>query len=680
MRAACSVLLTASQNFTHRPLHFSSLVMILRTKTTTSAKSKTLRHVPVPFPTTREDNIYILEKELGKKNVNIYSVMESYARVYSEGKIKQVALRNQLFPSIIKERARAEIEREDKEILSSTSLLAHFESVDSPGDDCYNAVMWSNILRGKYHEVFHLWKRRNLHAVNTPLQNGAPWDSDAVEVAIFTAYLAPKFTEFEQKEFKKSAEEKSEEKPRDKLQFEPADFAKVFKPSKQGPRFMTVKQILQGKALPRGLKEFVVEQAQLLESYYNLLDTDALIPRLKTHFNCGRTKHVDYIYSLIKSKELPSSVYACLISGYVEAGTPSKASSVWKDIIDLGITPDGTLWDALLDGAANLPDKTALEQTWTKMLKAGVEPTCITCTTMIKGWFACGEVNAALSLFQKMNDKSFHISPTSWTCNIVLSGLIKNKRIEQAMSMLESAEKVGNRWDIVAYNTVLQALLRKNRKDDITILLRRMAKNGMKPDIVTFTTVLTGLSHIPPDKESMKALFEGMYKAGIEPNIVTFGAVISKLVDDNQMFPAQQVLNHMIATNIRPNLIILTKMIEGYMTCGKTESALKLFKGVRELKIVPEHGTWHRLIDGFGKHGNIDEMMTYYNLMKASIPPNRFTYSYVLNHLVQSRKLGLAESVLKDMNTAGYVVDSAGLKAAVMRVMLAGARVQVRFS
>ncbi|ERM96974.1 hypothetical protein AMTR_s00074p00173610 [Amborella trichopoda] len=101
--------------------------------------------------------------------------------------------------------------------------------------------------------------------------------------------------------------------------------------------------------------------------------------------------------------------------------------------------------------------------------------------------------------------------PNVVTYSILLDGLCKGERTEEAMSLLEDMYHNGLTPNVVTYNTLMNTLFKRNKVEEALALHKEMGKIGCQPDVVTYRTLLDGLCKDERMDEAM-SLLEEIYR------------------------------------------------------------------------------------------------------------------------------------------------------------------------
>ncbi|KAK0129705.1 hypothetical protein ONS96_000266 [Cadophora gregata f. sp. sojae] len=343
-----------------------------------------------------------------------------------------------------------------------------------------------------------------------------------------------------------------------------------------------------------------------------------------------------------------------LILVYMGLRQPNRAIDVWNHMVNTGLTPTLRTWDSMMTGTINARDPRALEQVWTKMRMAQVEPDTICWATRVGGLLTCRRTDAGVAALDEMgriwieaarrkypsmeqselqlrNDVAGAVKPSIEVINAAIGALFKNNLAKAAYKILAWAGKFGIAPNVDTYNALLGALVREGRSQEAMALLQRMHKTGVQPDSYTFTTILDETfrsvdGHTPEEaKEIVQSVFTEMELAGLKPNVQIFGKIIRQLLPQEVVPPEElatvhAVIDIMHKQGVEPNSFIFTMLLEQYF--AQTPPDMDAVRNTIERASNTKGGTdgifWDRAIEGYARLNETGPAMRILGKVQAS--------------------------------------------------------------
>lgn len=367
-------------------------------------------------------------------------------------------------------------------------------------------------------------------------------------------------------------------------------------------------------------------------------------------------------------KALPESTYARFIFCFSESGRAQQAFDVWNDLLQAGITPSVQTWNMLLK-AASLSKGSSVAVTegiLTKMAEANVKPNADSYGTLIDVYFKAGLPSTAIDIFEKIQKGLFeNVSTNLKIFNVMLNGLLNSGNDALARKLLIEGIDIGFSPDVISFNTFIKTYIKQKRYDQVEKVLLLMDQYGVAPDIATYSNLLDNLYKSANAKKvdpsiHIEALLKDMNKNGIKSSTLTLTSLIDGLAKSGNPQAANDLFKLMRIKKIRPNIRTFTALINGEVLAGNLTQAVEYFKEMPAFGVSPVISTYNQIIHAFAERGEINDCLKYFYLASDSkkVNVNRYTYTFVLQAIYNSRKFSLANEVLAVMKKekASFIV------------------------
>ncbi|OVA13259.1 Pentatricopeptide repeat [Macleaya cordata] len=361
-------------------------------------------------------------------------------------------------------------------------------------------------------------------------------------------------------------------------------------------------------------------------------DTDPYVQNTTVHmYSCcaGGIEFARKVFDEM-SKSSPVS-WSAMIGGYVWVGRSTEAVGLFREMQVAGVRPDEITMVSILSACADLG---ALELgKWVQFYveKEGIPRTTELCNALIGMFAKCGDVDEAVRVFRKMNEKTI----VSWTSVIV--GLAMHGRGAEAVSFFDEMRRV-----------------------------------GMNPDDVVFIGLLSACSHAGLVEEGCRYFDLMVNEFAIVPKIEHYGCMVDMFSRAGLVKKALEFVQEM---PIEPNPVIWRTLINVCRSHGELELSESISK--RLIGDEPMHGSNYVLLSNiyakmfrWEKKTKIRKMMEKKGIRKVPgctmIELNSEIYEFVAGDRTHDRD----EEIYKMVDEMGREIKKAGYVPATSDVLL----------
>ncbi|XP_058103575.1 pentatricopeptide repeat-containing protein At2g13420, mitochondrial-like [Magnolia sinica] len=234
---------------------------------------------------------------------------------------------------------------------------------------------------------------------------------------------------------------------------------------------------------------------------------------------------------------------------------------------------------------------------------------------------------------------------------------------------VQAAERYGSLSNIVTYNVLLNGLCRKSSlhpetRFERTIqaaenLFEEMQRRGVEPDVTSYSIVLHVYSRAhKPDLSLWKLGL--MKESGISPTVATYTSVIKCLCSCGRLEDAEKLLDEMVGNDVCPSAATYNCFFKEYRGRKDADSALKLYRKVRELLIsepsILSINSYNILVGMFSKLDRMEIVRELWNDMKESgVGPDLDSYTLLIHRLCDKQKWREACQFFVEMIEKGFL-------------------------
>lgn len=362
---------------------------------------------------------------------------------------------------------------------------------------------------------------------------------------------------------------------------------------------------------------------------------------------------------------LMECVYRVFITAYLSFWRSQQgALVVWEDMVQDGIQPSASSWNALLRYGRS-HDRSALLVLWQRMIKVGIVPDVHCWTTRIHSQLTADMVAEGLDSLSQMVASG--TQPTTETINAVVDGLLKHDHFDEVQRVIQFAESIGVSADLVTYNTLMRGILRRGGNiQEVMHMLRVIQSRDLTPDVYTFTTALDGLftrprtfyryppdsPPDPPTEADILTIFNYMESIGIRANITTYTALVEGLLKTYNFTAVAAVREIMRLRGIAGNVEFYTVLLKDAMRRADLELVDKLWAEMWLRKVRRDHVIWTELLLGLAHLGTTVRLVSALKAMKEESRRKVITlkgYVSILRALERHGEVMVAKKIIEDV-------------------------------
>ncbi|XP_010526557.1 PREDICTED: pentatricopeptide repeat-containing protein At2g21090 [Tarenaya hassleriana] len=273
--------------------------------------------------------------------------------------------------------------------------------------------------------------------------------------------------------------------------------------------------------------------------------------------------------------------------------------------------------------------------------------------TMVIGYAHNGDLREALGFYRELRRSEIRCNEFSFAG--LLTACVKSRNLELTRQAHGQVLIAGLLTNVVLSCSIIDAYAKCGEMSDA----RRCFNHMPVKDIYVWTALVSGYAQLG-DVESAETLFHEMpeknpvswtaliaghvrqgsgYKAlelfgkmmalGMEPEQFTLSSCLCACASIASLKHGKQIHGYMLRTNVRPNTIVLSSLIDMYSKSGSLDAGKRVFN-----LTTNKHDCvlWNTLISALAQHGLGHEAMHILDdMIKARVHPDRTTLVVILN-------------------------------------------------
>lgn len=329
--------------------------------------------------------------------------------------------------------------------------------------------------------------------------------------------------------------------------------------------------------------------------------------------------------------------FLVVITAAVRCNRPDLGFAFAAAMRKMGCPLDTATHSALISCSAGLRDFDAAQRQWDTMLRDGIMPDCIACTSFMWACLCSGKPQAAVDFFETWRREGKPLGwdiglaagkrtadatniPTPNTFSEMCTALLKGGRWDLSRAALQhqrwiktqgedprnfSLEQLrakaairGGRWaqasaladaaikvpppavpptpDSVSLSFAITAYSQLNDTPRALQLADELASSDLPLHSSMFSTALDGCAAAGALDAALKLLRRAR-AAGLRPDQAAYGAAITAAAPRGSVSAALMILEWMIEDGVTPNIIVLNSILSVCTSAGDAEAGLAVF-------------------------------------------------------------------------------------------------------
>lgn len=289
---------------------------------------------------------------------------------------------------------------------------------------------------------------------------------------------------------------------------------------------------------------------------------------------------------------------------------------------------------------------------------SGLLPNSHACNSLLSCLLRNRRLDDALRVFESMRSSD---NVTGHTYSLILKAVANVRSHDTALSMFEEAErdiKTKKNLDAVVYNTMIAIFGKVNDWVQANRMWRSMRDNGCVGTVVTYRMLVCIFVRCGQNELALDAYHE-MVQNGLSPGDDAMQAIIGACAREGKWDTALDVLQGMLNNDLQPSLITCNALINSLGKAAKVEFAFKVYDLLKSLGYAPDAYTWNGLLCALNRaNRHADALELFESIRKEH---NSVLNLHIYNTCLMScQKLGLwdrAMQLLWQMEVSGFPVS-----------------------
>lgn len=421
----------------------------------------------------------------------------------------------------------------------------------------------------------------------------------------------------------------------------------------------------------RGQLREAVDTLPLLSRKGFSLNSKIIASLLQQCANAKSIKEGKWVHIHLKltgSKHPNTFLSNHLVNMYAKCGDHVKA----REVFDKMKARNLYSWNNMLSGYANLGMVRAAKRLFDKM----PERDFVSWNTMVKAYVQSGWFHEALRFYMELRRLDIGFNEYSFAgvltvcvklrdlwlakqlhCQVFLLGFLSN--VVLSSSIMDAYAKCGEigdarrlfdemkKRDVLAWTTLLSGYTKGGDMQSAREIFDAMPEKNS----VSWTALIAGYAHNGMGHHALESFAE-MIMLNVEPDQFTFSSCLFACASILSRDQGMQIHSHLIIVGIRPNVVVMSSLIDMYSKCGSLQVAKRVFDTMENKQHVV---LWNTMISALAHHGcGKQAVKIYADMVRLGVKPDGVTFLVLINACSHSglvqEGLCLFESMTSEYN------------------------------
>ncbi|GAV60133.1 Glyco_transf_8 domain-containing protein/PPR domain-containing protein/PPR_1 domain-containing protein/PPR_2 domain-containing protein, partial [Cephalotus follicularis] len=420
-------------------------------------------------------------------------------------------------------------------------------------------------------------------------------------------------------------------------------------------------------------KEGMLEEAKsLIESMKkvgDLLNLESYHILLQGFVRNGKLFEAQAVLSEMVDEGIQPNNYSynILMNGLCKNGMLSEARRVMDVMISSGTSPDTVTYSTLLHGYCSKRKLYEANNVLREMMRSNCSPNNYTCNILLHSLWKEGKISEAEELLQKMNERGYGLDTV--TCNIIIDGLCNGGKVDKAIEiangmwthgsaalanlgnsfigLVEDSNKAKNCMpDLVTYSIIISGLCKAGRLDEAKKKFIELMGKNLEPDSIVYDTVIHSFCKEGKISSAFRVL-KDMEKKGCNKSLQTYNSLILGLGKKNQIFEIYGLMNEMRERGVSPNACTYNNIIRCLCERGKFQDATSILDEMLQKGTAPNIASFRMLIEAFCKAGDFRVAQEVFEIALSICGHKEKLYSVMFNELLVGREISEAKDLFE---------------------------------
>mmetsp|Transcript_10684 Transcript_10684/g.32708 ORF Transcript_10684/g.32708 Transcript_10684/m.32708 type:complete len:710 (+) Transcript_10684:107-2236(+) len=231
------------------------------------------------------------------------------------------------------------------------------------------------------------------------------------------------------------------------------------------------------------------------------------------------------------TQKLDAAVFNPLLRHYATHARMDKVQKLFARMKQEGTGMTERTYNIVLDAMARSGNVRGAQQTVNDMIKAGIEPSEVTYTTLMKLYSVANDLARVKSTFAKIQN------PNAQAYVVLLQALGRAGKVDEIIDSFDKITVKRIKRSTMVYTSLVTALVRAGDVDEAVVAFRELQDEEVRPNEVTYTALISALLQQNRGQGALRLAKEA------ERSGVKLDSVLLKRLQNAQVFEGKDAQN-----------------------------------------------------------------------------------------------------------------------------------------
>jgi len=210
------------------------------------------------------------------------------------------------------------------------------------------------------------------------------------------------------------------------------------------------------------------------------------------------------------------------------------------------------------------------------------------------------------------------VQPDTYTFNIMLNVLVKQRKHARAKALFESMLKLGVKPDVVSFTALVRMYVSLQNLDGAAKTVRTMVQDfRIQPDRRLYHVLVEGYCSLQ-QVDKAESTFMAMARSSTPPSVVTYGVMMVAQIRTGRYAGVLEKYDALLEDDLKPNQYIYSSVILAYAKLGDLVGALSILREMRQRGHEPQLVVYTSIVEACLQNSQPDLALQIFDEMELA--------------------------------------------------------------
>jgi len=377
-----------------------------------------------------------------------------------------------------------------------------------------------------------------------------------------------------------------------------------------------------------------------------------------------KDKDVDGAFRVLKQLKATGTTpdvtaYNAVLNVCAVAGDMQNAVTLFEEMKQT-LKLDLTSYNTVLKAFCTTSDKEGAWGLMQELKDAGLKPNDVTFNCLINMSVSSGDTQGAWDTIREMEFDGIAVDHYTVATMMKVARCCKStKDLNQALDLLDRSG-LDVCQDEVLLNSVLEACTRHRETKRLDRVMTAFEESSLQPAVHTYAALIRACGILRRVSCCERLWSHMVNERKMMPTDIALGCLLDAFINNNYIDRATQYFEEWRAC-VPPNKVMYSTLLKGFANAHMSEAATNTLADMRSMGIPLCTKVYNSIIDAHARKGDMDQIATVLQMMvEDDCKADNFTRSLVVKGYCAKGDLDKALDAFRDAREAGNIGDTVG--------------------